>query len=148
MLIRLGQIAYPVPIGRAGASKPVRKTRYFGRAHFVLSKRQTPLGLQVFSQISKTMKKTVNPKYYHKHHCTCNIFIKFTYLMASELLYLPMDWEIFNYLPALEAGEVRGAIIALQTATMVPLAITSTFLAKRCFAGSRTSLCRLIHYSS
>ena len=61
-----------MPIGRARASKPVRQTQFFGRAHFVLSKRQKPVGLQVFSKISKTMKKTVNPKYYHKHHCTCN----------------------------------------------------------------------------
>ena len=31
-------------------------------------------------------KVTVNSKYSHEHQATCNILIKFTYLMASKLL--------------------------------------------------------------
>ena len=31
-------------------------------------------------------KVTVNSEYYHEHQATCNILIKFTYLMASKLL--------------------------------------------------------------
>ena len=40
----------------------------------------------------------------------------FTYLMASKLLYLLMDWETFNQLYAFE--QVRGVIKALQTSIM------------------------------
>ena len=40
--------------------------------------------------------------------------------MASKLLYLLMDWETFNSLPALE--QVRGIIRALQTFMIVLLA--------------------------
>ena len=43
----------------------------------------------------------------------------FTYLMVSKLLYLPMDWEIFNQLLALE--QVRGVMKALQPSIMVLL---------------------------
>ena len=39
--------------------------------------------------------------------------------MTSKLLYLLMDWETFNYFPALE--QVSGVIRALQTSMMVLL---------------------------
>ena len=58
----------------------------------------------------------MNSKYHHEHQRTCNILIKFTYLMASILLYQLTDWETFNYLSALE--RVRG-----QTSMMMLLAI-------------------------
>ena len=40
-------------------------------------------------------KVTVNSKYYREHQRSCSILI-FAYLMAPKLLYLLMDWEIFN----------------------------------------------------
>ena len=56
--------------------------------------------------------------------------------MTSKLLFLLMNWEIFNQLPALE--QVRAVIKALQTSIMVLFAKivsnvkskTSSFLAK------------------
>ena len=44
------------------------------------------------------------------------MLVIFTYLMATKLVYLLMDWEIFNQLPALE--QVRGVIRALKTSIM------------------------------
>ena len=54
----------------------------------------------------KTMKNneraTVGSKYYREHQRNCNILIMFTYLMTSKLIYIIMDCETFNQLPALE----------------------------------------------
>ena len=37
--------------------------------------------------------------------------------MASKLIYRPIDWETFTYLPVVK--QVRGVITALQTSMMV-----------------------------
>ena len=53
-LYKPGQIARPMPIGRA---KPLRRSRFFGCAPFALQITKTILDLQVFSPIGKTIKK-------------------------------------------------------------------------------------------
>ena len=109
-LNRSVQNAHQVPIGRARACK-ISETHWNFRARaFSLVKKKKILDLQVFSRIGKTMEKvTVNCKYHCEHQR--NIFIKFTYLMASKLLYLLMDWETFSPLSALE--QVKDVIKAL-----------------------------------
>ena len=49
------------------------------------------------SKKKNNKKVTMNSKYYRERQRTCNNFIIFKYL-----IYLVMDWEIFNELPALE----------------------------------------------
>ena len=77
--------------------------------------------------------------------------------MASKLLYLLMDWETFNMLPALE--QVRDIIRALQTSMMVILTKIVTnvslkmlnILAKRLILDTWLGpgrVCKLMHYSS
>ena len=53
----------------------------FRTAHMLPRK---TLGLQIFGQIGKAMKK-----HYNEHHCTCNIFI------MSKLIYLLTDFHEF-----------------------------------------------------
>ena len=79
-----------------GGIKPLKHTRFFKRAYFALQKTKTIRSTSFRVNKPNIEKVTLNSKYYHDHQPTCNILIKFTYLMASELLYLLMDWEIFN----------------------------------------------------
>ena len=52
--------------------------------------------LQIYSWIGKKNEKfTVNSKYFYEHRRNCNILVSI-HLMASKLLYLLKDWEIFN----------------------------------------------------
>ena len=83
------------------------------RAHtFCLVKRKN-ITLQIFSRIRKTMK---NVQWIPDVIVSTSVLVIFTYLMARKLVYLLMDWEIFNQLPALE--QVRGVIRALKTSIM------------------------------
>ena len=82
--------------GALGRTKPLNHPIFWARI-CCLVKNKKLLGLKVFSRIGRTMKKLHwIPKYYHEHQSTCNILIKFTYLMVSKLLYLIMDWETFD----------------------------------------------------
>ena len=47
-------------------------------------------------------KGKVNSKYYRERQRTCNILMIITYLMMSKLIFLLMDCETLNQLPALE----------------------------------------------
>ena len=70
---------------------------HFLSGHILLSKKQKTVRSTRFQANKQNIEKvTINSKYYHEHQATCNILIKFTYLMALELLYLLMDWETFN----------------------------------------------------
>ena len=61
--------------------------------HNLLCKKHKTVRSTRFQTHKQNIEKvTINSKYYHEHQATCNILIKFTYLMASELLYLLMDW--------------------------------------------------------
>ena len=92
----------------------------FSGAH-ILPCQKKPIWFTGFQSNRWTNEKViVNSKYYHEHQRTCTILTKFTYLMASKLLYLLMDWETFNLLSSLE--QVRGVIRALQTSMIVLLA--------------------------
>ena len=93
---RPGQIARPTPIGRAQVRKTSETPPIFRACKFCLTKMKKSLDLQIYSGIGKTMKKLVNSKYCREDQCTCDIFM-FLYLMVSNLLYLLMDWETFNF---------------------------------------------------
>ena len=43
--------------GALGHAKSLRRARFFGRAHFALQKRKNYIDLQIYSRISKTMRK-------------------------------------------------------------------------------------------
>ena len=93
----------------------------FSGAHILpCQKEKTTLPTGFQSNRWTNEKVTENSKYYHEHQRTCNVLTKFTYLIASKLLYLLMDWETFNLLSSLE--QVRGVIRALQTSMIVLLA--------------------------
>ena len=81
-----------MPIGSVQVRKTSETRPIFQTRTFCLEKKKKPLDLQVFCEIGKT----ISFKYYHEHQRTCNTLIKFSYLMASKLLSLLMDWETFN----------------------------------------------------
>ena len=54
---RPGQIARPMPIGRAGARKISEMRPIFRARRFCLLERKKSLDLQIYSRIRKTMKK-------------------------------------------------------------------------------------------
>ena len=69
---------------------------FFGRAHLVLQNKK--LYLQISSQIGKTMKKLqciLNTICVHQ--LTCNILIMFTYLTASNPIYLLVHCQTFMH---------------------------------------------------
>ena len=72
-----------------GRALSLRPSRFFKRAHFAFLKRRKILDLQR----SNNEKVTVNSKYYCEHKRTCNILMIFTYMMASKLIYLLMEYE-------------------------------------------------------
>ena len=78
-----------------GWEKPLRRSRFFGRAYFALWKGKGIRSKNLQSYRLSNEKVTVNSKYYPEHQHTCDI-LKFIYLMASKLLYLVMDWETFS----------------------------------------------------
>ena len=95
-IIRPGQIGHLMLIGHAWVRRTSKMHLIFWVQTFCLVKRKKT-DLHVFSQIDKNNHNvTVNSKYYHERYHTCNILIKFTYLMASKLLHLLMDCKIFN----------------------------------------------------
>ena len=64
-MFRPGQIAHPMPIGRA---KPLRCAQFFRHAHFDMLKWKKTLNLQVFSRIGKTMKKSQSVQLFFEEH--------------------------------------------------------------------------------
>ena len=90
---RLPQIACPMPIRFAKNSET---WLFFGRAHLILQNKK--LYLQISSQIGKTMKKLqciLNTICVHQ--LTCNILIMFTYLTASNPIYLLVHCQTFMH---------------------------------------------------
>ena len=97
-----------------------RKNVFLGEHILPCQREKTIWSTDFHSNSWNNEKVTVNSKYYHEHQRTCDILIKFTYLIASKLLHLLIDWETFNQLSALK--QVRGVIRALQTSMIVLLA--------------------------
>ena len=109
-----------MPIGRASRVKPLRHPDFLGAHILFCTKQKTIKSTSSQSKRQNNEKVTVNFKHYHEYQPTCNILTKFKHLMASKLLYLPLDWEIFIRLLALE--QTRDAIrVLLQTSTIVLL---------------------------
>ena len=96
-------------------------------------------------------------KYSPEDQRTYNILIKFTYLMKSKLIFLLINFVMFNSLPALE--QVRGLFRTASNITMEFFSkIVSNVILKLlncshklihlwCLSGSRTCFCRLIQHS-
>ena len=97
MTSRPGQIARPMSIGRA---KPLRRAQFISWANFALEIKKNQLDLQIYSRIGKTMKRLYWILNTFENTSTLVIFWFFIYLMASKLLYILMDWVIFNSIMA------------------------------------------------
>ena len=70
----------------------------------------------------------MNSKYYQEHQRTCNILIKFIYLMVSKLFYLLMDGK--HLINCLRYDRSKVKILLGKTVTNVNLK-TLTILTKR-----------------
>ena len=85
-VVRLVQIEHPMRIGCARPRKTFEtRSIFLARAFCLITKKKNRS--TSFSRIGKAMKKL---------QYNCCILIKFSYLMASKLLHLLMDWETFN----------------------------------------------------
>ena len=95
-ICRPGQIARPMPVGRA-RERETSETHPIFRAHkFYFLKKKKSGHIQIYNRIGKAMKKIlVNSKYYREHQRSCDILM-FIYLTASKLVYILMDWETFD----------------------------------------------------
>ena len=104
----LGVRAYPgLQRRRAMARKISEKRLIFSARTFCLVKKKKSFDHSGF-QLNRwnNEKVTVNSKYYQEHQRTCDILIKFTYLMVSKLLYLLMDCETLLNCPRWNRSEV------------------------------------------